>query len=260
MELQIINQQEVLGKDFTVYGTAEEPLFLAKDVAEWIEYDASSINKMLDKVDEDEKLVGTLFRSGQNREVWFLTENGLYEVLMQSRKPIAKQFKKKVKEILKAIRQKGVYVTDQKAVDIATNPNALGQFLQDLADQVKRLETKNEALEVELKETKPKAEYYDLMLANKGLITTNSIAKNYGMSAQAFNRLLNKLKVIYKQGKTWLPYAKYQTNNYVQLEPFSFVNSSGHDDVKMTTKWTMKGHIFLYELLKKHDILPLIEQ
>lgn len=73
------------------------------------------------------------------------------------------------------------------------------------------------------------------------MITTNSIAKNYGMSAQAFNRLLNKLKVIYKQGKTWLPYAKYQTNNYVQLEPFSFVNSSGHDDVKMTTKWTMKG-------------------
>ena len=74
MELQIINEQEVLGKHFTVYGTADEPLFLAKDVAEWIEYDLSSVNKMLDKIDEDEKLVGTLFRSGQNREVWFLTE------------------------------------------------------------------------------------------------------------------------------------------------------------------------------------------
>ncbi|MGT2797083.1 BRO-N domain-containing protein [Streptococcus intermedius] len=100
MELQIINEQEVLGKHFTVYGTADEPLFVAKDIAEWIEYDLSSVNKMLDKIDEDEKLVGTLFRSGQNREVWFLTENGLYEVLMQSRKPLAKEFKKKVKEIV----------------------------------------------------------------------------------------------------------------------------------------------------------------
>ena len=97
MELQIINEQEVLGKHFTVYGTADEPLFLAKDVAEWIEHSKSSI--MIDTVDEDEKLRETIFTSGQNREVWFLTENGLYEVLMQSRKPLAKEFKKKVKEI-----------------------------------------------------------------------------------------------------------------------------------------------------------------
>ncbi len=119
MELTIINEQEVLGKHFTVYGTADEPLFVAKDVAEWIEYDVSSVNKMLDKIDEDEKLVGTLFRSGQNREVWFLTENGLYEVLMQSRKPLAKEFKKKVKEILKSIRKHGLYAID----DLLENPD-----------------------------------------------------------------------------------------------------------------------------------------
>lgn len=93
MELTIINEQEVLGKHFTVYGTADEPLFLAKDVAEWIEHSKPSI--MIDTVDEDEKLRETIFTSGQNREVWFLTENGLYEVLMQSRKPLAKEFKKK---------------------------------------------------------------------------------------------------------------------------------------------------------------------
>lgn len=102
MELQIINEQEVLGKHFTVYGTADEPLFVAKDVAEWIEHSKPSI--MIDTVDEDEKLRETIFTSGQNREVWLLTENGLYEVLMQSRKPLAKEFKKKVKEILKSIR------------------------------------------------------------------------------------------------------------------------------------------------------------
>ena len=116
MELQIINEQEVLGKHFTVYGTADEPLFLAKDVAEWIEHSKSSI--MIDTVDEDEKLRETIFTSGQNREVWFLTENGLYEVLMQSRKPLAKEFKKKVKEILKSIRKHGLYAID----DLLDNP------------------------------------------------------------------------------------------------------------------------------------------
>ena len=98
MELQILKQQNLLGRDITVYGTSENPLFLAKDVAEWIEHSKPSI--MLDGVDEDEKLKETIFTSGQNREVWMLTDNGLYEVLMQSRKPIAKDFKKQVKTIL----------------------------------------------------------------------------------------------------------------------------------------------------------------
>lgn len=258
MELQIFKSEQF--GQVRMVEIEGQPYFVGKDVADILGYQNGSrdINR---HVDEEDKLKYRFGTSGQDREMTIINESGLYSLILSSKLPQAKEFKRWVtSEVLPAIRKKGVYVTDQKAVDIATNPNALGQFLQDLADQVKSLETKNEALEVELKETKPKAEYYDLMLANKGLITTNSIAKNYGMSAQAFNRLLNKLKVIYKQGKTWLPYAKYQTNNYVQLEPFSFVNSSGHDDVKMTTKWTMKGHIFLYELLKKNDILPLIEQ
>lgn len=94
----------ILDKEFKIYNTIEEPLFLAKDVAEWIDYDKTSINKMLNTVDEDEKLNGTLFLSGQNRKVWFLTEAGVYEVLMQSRKPIVKQFKKEVKQLLKKLR------------------------------------------------------------------------------------------------------------------------------------------------------------
>ena len=106
-ELQIIDERELLGKEFKMYGDFENPLFLAKDVAEWIEHSKTSM--MLEGVDEDEKLKETIFTSGQNREVWFLTEDGLYEVLMQSRKPIAKQFKKEVKAILKEYRKHGKY-------------------------------------------------------------------------------------------------------------------------------------------------------
>ena len=103
-ELNVFHEQEVLGKGFKVYGDSESPLFLAKDVAEWIEY-AGRTGQLLNTVEDDEKLTHTICASGQNREMWFLTEEGLYEVLMQSRKPIAKQFKKQVKQILKTLRK-----------------------------------------------------------------------------------------------------------------------------------------------------------
>lgn len=92
-DIQILKQTELLGQQFAVYGTPEEPLFLAKDVAVLIEH--TDVSKMVQSVDDDEKLTRTLFVSGQNREVWMLTENGLYEILMLSRKPIAKEFKKR---------------------------------------------------------------------------------------------------------------------------------------------------------------------
>lgn len=107
MELKVISRHEVLGKNFRIYGTVAEPLFLAKDVASWIEH--SDVSTMIRNVDEDEKQIQTLFVSGQKRDAWFLTEDGLYEVLMQSRKAVAKSFKKQVKAILKEIRTTGVY-------------------------------------------------------------------------------------------------------------------------------------------------------
>ena len=85
-----------------MYGNAENPLFKANDVAEWLEL--SNVSDMITRVDEDER---SKFNLGRQGETWFLTEDGLYEVLMQSRKPQAKQFKKGVKEILKSIRRTG---------------------------------------------------------------------------------------------------------------------------------------------------------
>jgi anti-repressor protein len=95
-QITVFKQQNVLSKNFRVFGSIDEPLFLAKDVAEWIEH--TDLSRMMDLVDDEEKLKRTLYVSGQNREFWFLSEDGLYEVLMQSRKPIAKAFKKEVKK------------------------------------------------------------------------------------------------------------------------------------------------------------------
>ena len=102
MELQVIDKRNILDHEVTTYGDLENPLFLAKDVANWIEH--SDVSKMMKSVDEDEKVKNIIRTLGGNQEMWFLTEDGLYEVLMQSRKPIAKQFKKKVKKLLKDLR------------------------------------------------------------------------------------------------------------------------------------------------------------
>ena len=155
--MKIIKEQEVLSKLFKVYGDYENPLFLAKDVAQWIDYSKTSkgvydVSKMLNTVDGDEKLIRTIFVSGQNREMWFLTEDGLYEVLMQSRKPIAKQFKKEVKKILKEIRKNGFYITDEKLEEFLENPQNVELALRKIKKQrIKQLKNSTEYISNELR-------------------------------------------------------------------------------------------------------------
>jgi anti-repressor protein len=172
-ELKIIDQREVLGKDFKVYGDFENPLFLAKDVATWIDYDLESVNKMLSYVDGNEKLTGTIFRSGQNREMWFLTEDGLYEVLMLSRKPFAKQFKVAVKEILRSVRKHGAYMTPAKIEEVLLNPDTIIRLATDLKNE----RAKAVALESQVKELKPKADFADAYTATDGCILVREMAK-----------------------------------------------------------------------------------
>ncbi len=158
--LQIIEQREILGKQLTMYGDFEEPLFLAKEVAEWIENKQPT--QMVELVDEDEKLKCIINTSGQNREMWFLTEDGLYEVLMQSRKPIAKQFKKEVKTLLKNIR-KGMFSqnyingTSQYSIQdivketICQVVPMIIQELEDKSEREKYAERELEKLEMKVK-------------------------------------------------------------------------------------------------------------
>ena len=139
-ELKIIDERELLGKQLRIYGDFENPLFLAKDVAEWIEYDKEKIGQMLNTVDNDEKIISPIHYSGQVRSMWFVTEEGLYEVLMQSRKPIAKEFKKKVKEILKDVRKYGMYATDE----LLDNPDLIIK----MATRLKEEKAKNKSLKI----------------------------------------------------------------------------------------------------------------
>lgn len=111
-----------------------------------------------------------------------------------------------------------------------------------------------------IKELKPKADYTDTILKNKGLVTITQIAKDYGMTGQQMNELLHNLGVQYKQSGQWLLYTKYQDKGYTHSETIDITRSDGRPDVKMNTKWTQKGRLFIYGLLKQHEILPVIEQ
>lgn len=257
-ELTIINEQQVLGKHFAIYGTPEEPLFLAKDVAEWIEYSKSNTGHMLDRIDESEKVRRIVTTPGGNQEMWFLTEDGLYEVLMQSRKPIAKKFKKEVKQILKSIRRHGLYAVDE----LLSNPDLAIRAFTALKEE----RAKNGLLTAEIErqnqiigELRPRADYTDKILQNPGLVTITQIAKDYGMSGRAMNRMLAGLGVQYKQSGQWLLYRKYHDKGYTHSKTIEIVRADGSPDVVMETKWTQKGRLFLYELLKENGVLPLIE-
>lgn len=112
--LRIVDERELLGQDFKIYGTKENPLFLAKDVSRWIEHNQPS--RIASLGDEEEKVMHNVHTLGGNQDMWFLTEDGLYEVLMQSRKPIAKVFKKEVKKLLKQIRETGGYIPIENSI------------------------------------------------------------------------------------------------------------------------------------------------
>ncbi len=137
-----------------------------------------------------------------------------------------------------------------------------------LADQtITKLNTDNAILQKKVEsqkqiigEMKPKADYTDLILNNKGLVTITQIAKDYGMSGQKMNDLLHKYGIQYKQSGQWLLYKTYHDKGYTHSTTVNIIRADGRTDVKMNTKWTQKGRLFIYNLLKQNGYLPLIEQ
>lgn len=142
-------------------------------------------------------------------------------------------------------------------------PQTFAEALRAYADEVE----KNEQLRLEVKtrdiliaEYEPKVSYYDQILASTDTITITQIAKDYGMSAIALNKLLHKLGVQFKQSNQWMLYQKHAEQGYTKSKTVPIVYKNGEQGVKLNTQWTQKGRLFLYELLKRNGVLPLIEK
>lgn len=262
--IQVLSETELLGRKFTVYGTAENPLFLAKEVAECIDYAKTSkgkfdVSNMVSSVDEEEKLVRTIFVSGQNREVWLLTEDGLYEVLMQSRKPIAKEFKKGVKEILKTIRKTGGYLAakqDDTPEEIMARALTIAQAtLAKREERLKQLEAQAEqqqaTIEIqteEIKKSAPKVSYYDNHLQSVNTQTSTQAAKQIGMDAEKLHKKLKEIGIIYRQSGQWILHAPYSTWGMHSTRTQTYTRSDGSTGTSVYTVWTTKGVRFIIAL------------
>ena len=260
-ELKIFNSPE-FGQVRTVM-IGGEPWFVGKDVATILGYERTA-DAIRAHVDDDDKGVGEIQTPGGKQKIIIINESGLYSLVLSSKLPTAKKFKHWItSEVLPAIRKHGAYMTPGKIEEVLLNPDTLIKLAQRLKEETaarKNAELEAAGYKQMFNELKPKADYTDRILASKGTVPITAIAKDYGMSAAAFNRLLHGYGVIYRIGKQWFLYAKYQAKGYTHSKTFDFKHSDGRPDCKMQTEWTQKGRLFLYQLLKKHGVLPMIER
>lgn len=240
---------------------------------EWI-FDAERVAKSLgitDKKNSKEYVrwnrvndyLNSFARCGEIKKGDFIPEPAVYKLAFKASNEVAEKFQDWLAvEVLPSIRKHGAYMTPEKLEETLLNPDAMIKVLTALKEEreeKKKLQVANNQKDQIIGELKPRADYTDSILRNKGLVTITQISKDYGMSGTEMNSLLNELGVQYKQSRQWLLYSKYHGKGYTHSETISIKHKDGTPDVVMNTKWTQKGRLFLYELLKKEGYLPVIE-
>lgn len=253
-EIRIISKSTFLDKEIDVWGSVENPLFRANDVQNWL--GLKNVSRAVANVDEDERLNLKLSRGGS---MWFLTEEGVYELLMQSRKPIAKQFKKGVKKILHEIRTKGGYIAtneNDSDEDIMARAYVIAQrTLARREERIRQLETQTEqqaeTINLQKKEltvAAPKAEYYDNTLASTTCITTTQVADDLHITARSLNAKLKDLGIIYSQSGQWHLKMPYKGWNLAGTRTYNYQSSNGEMSTSTTLVWNQRGKRFIIAL------------
>lgn len=254
-ELQIFENKE--------FGSLEtllidgKPYFVANDVARALGY-----KKPRNAIATHCKgaLKQGYLTDGGIQETNFIPEGDVWRLIIRSNLPQAEKYERWVfDEVLPAIRKHGMYATDE----LIANPDiaiAAFQALKEEREQRQLLQFESNKQKQIIGELKPKADYTDIILQSKSLVTVTQIAKDYGMSGSQMNNLLHRYGVQYKQSGQWLLYSKYHNNGFTHSETVTITHSDGRIGTVMNTKWTQKGRLFIYNLLKAYGILPVIEQ
>lgn len=236
----------------------DEPYFVGKDVAEVLGY-SNTKDALSRHVDSEDKTGSRITTSGQSREMTIINESGLYSLILKSKLPNARKFKRWVtSEVLPQIRKHGMYATQE----LLDNPDLLIKVATQLKDERNRrieLEQENTLLESTIAEYEPKINYLDIILNSEDTVTASQIAQDYGMTPNQLNKLLNELKVQYKVNKQWILTKKYKGKGYVKSSTFEVPKRGGGTKVVMDTRWTQKGRIMLYELLKQEGYYPQMD-
>lgn len=253
-EIKIISKSTFLDKEIDVWGSVENPLFRANDVQNWL--GLKNVSRAVANVDEEERLNLKLSRGGS---MWFLTEEGVYELLMQSRKPIAKQFKKGVKAILHEIRTKGGYiassVNDTPEMIMARALKVADETLKRNEQRVRELEAQTEQQaqtigiqQKELTVAAPKVKYYDDTLASTDCLTTTQVADDLGISARALNQQLSNAGIQYFQSGSWHLKGKFREWQLASTRTYNYIKGDGSTGTKVNLVWNQRGKRFILAL------------
>ena len=229
-----------------------QPWFVGKDVTDILGYGNGSrdINRHVDAEDRRNYRNGT--SEINNRGVTIINESGLYALILSSKLPSAKRFKRWVtSEILPTIRKHGAYLSEAVLEDAIKSQEYAFELLQRLQAE----KNKTDALWGQVQNLSSKARYCDRVLMSDGVVPVSVIAKDYGMTAVAFNRLLHHLGIQYRLGGAWLLYSRYQNKGYTKSQTFCTPQGVG----VVHTYWTQKGRRFLYDTLRGCGIYPLTD-
>ncbi|MBU5243238.1 phage antirepressor KilAC domain-containing protein [Lactococcus lactis] len=194
----------------------------------------------------------------------FISEPMVYKLAFKANNAVSEKFTDWLAvEVLPTIRKHGAYMTEAKLEEVLLNPDTLISLATQLKEERQArlgLERENSQLNLELATATEKTTYLDLILESPDDILITQIAQDYGFSAVKFNRILNELRIQRKVNKQWVLYSRYMGKGYIGSRTQNYVDSKGQERTSITTTWKQKGRKFLYETLKKHGYLPLVEQ
>lgn len=228
------------------------PWFVAMDVCRALEINNGRM--ACARLDDDEKGVSLIDTLGGIQNLTIVNESGLYSLILGSRKPEAKEFKRWVThDVLPSIRKNGAYIAGQ---DELSQEELFAKAIIAAQKVIEEREKRIVGLTTQVAELLPKASYCDTVLKARNPITVTQIAKDYGMSAVRFNKLLKDLKIQYRSGDCWVLCQKYANNGYTKTSTISLDDQSA----VIHTYWTQKGRLFLYDVLKKNGTLPVVEK
>ena len=231
-----------------------EPLFCLTDVCQALDLRAGHVKERLSK---DVVSTEPLMTTGGIQQVNFVNEDGLYDVILDSRKPEAKQFRKWVtREVLPQIRKTGGYIkTENDDTPDVIMAKALILAQKTIESQKQRnqfLEQAKEKLEQENKILLPKAEYTDKVLNSTDNYTFSEVAKELGFrSSISLHNKCRELGIIFKQGNVYLPYSKYSTQGYFATRTYPFLRRDGTSGSSSGLVITELGRAFLRKKLQK---------